>query len=209
MLDHYLTELVQWIELQPVWLIYITFTIIAYMENILPPIPGDMLVAFAGYLVAESILNPYAILSLTVVSSVIGFITMYYLGWTFGWDINEKSRTSRWLSWINPLYINKALFWMDRYGLAIILLNRFLAGTRSVIAIAAGISKLKVSSTILASTISSLFWNSILIYGGFIVQSNWRIIGIYVSRYGTVILAIMVILIAYKLIKRYNNSQKD
>lgn len=203
MLEQFTLELIEWIKVLPPLSIYAVFFLVAYFENIIPPIPGDVLVAFGGYLAAESVVGLAPILILTTVASVIGFMTMYWLGSHWGVQI-EKHKERFWLMKFIPLkYMNKVRDWMGKWGLGVVMANRFLAGTRSVISLTAGISHTAIPGTIISSTISSLLWNGILLGFGWVVHENWQIIGNYLSIYGRIILAILFGIIIIKLLMSY------
>lgn len=199
MIDDYTVDLVNWLEALPLLSIYVAFVLIAYLENVLPPVPGDLLVVFAGYLAADGVLNFSAILGLTTVSSVMGFMTMYYIGYKWGDGIREK-RSRYWMfKYIDFKYMTRAQGWMNRWGQGVILANRFLAGTRSVISLLAGITQMHIQKTILSSTVSSLLWNMILLGSGWFIKENWEKIGMYLSIYSWVILGILAIFIGYRI----------
>lgn len=209
MLEQFTQELVQWIQTLPPLSIYAVFFLVAYFENILPPVPGDVLVAFGGYLAAESIIDLFPVYILTTVASVIGFMTMYWLGSHWGVQIEEQKERFWLIKFIPLKYMNKVRKWMGKWGLGVVLANRFLAGTRSVISLTAGISHTAVTGTVLSSTISSLLWNGILLGAGWIVHENWHIIGDYLSIYGRVILAIVIGFIIIRLLmSRYRNKSQ-
>lgn len=185
----FVKEMVQLINSLPPISIYLVFFSVAYIENIVPPIPGDVLVAFGGYLAAESVINVVVILLLTTVASVIGFMSMYWIGSQLGGQF-EKKENRFWLLRFIPLkYVAKVRSWMQRWGMGVVLANRFLAGTRSVISLTAGLSRIRILATIICSTISSVLWNGILLGFGWIVHENWKLIGKYLSVYGQIILA--------------------
>lgn len=199
MIDDYTVDLVNWLEALPLLSIYVAFVLIAYLENVLPPVPGDLLVVFAGYLAADGVLNFSAILGLTTVSSVMGFMTMYYIGYKWGDGIREK-RSRYWMfKYIDFKYMTRAQGWMNRWGQGVILANRFLAGTRSVISLLAGITQMHIQKTILSSTVSSLLWNMILLGSGWFIKENWEKIGMYLSIYSWVILGILAIFVVYRI----------
>lgn len=208
-MEQFTQELIQWIQGLPPLSIYAVFFLVAYFENIVPPVPGDVLVAFGGYLAAESVIELLPVYILTTVASVIGFMTMYWLGSHWGAQIEEQ-RERFWLMRFIPLkYMNKVRNWMGKWGLGVVMANRFLAGTRSVISLTAGISHTAIPGTVLSSTVSSLLWNGILLGAGWIVHENWQIIGDYLSIYGRVILAIVVAFIIIKvLMARYRNKSQ-
>lgn len=208
MIEQFTHDLVQWIRVLPPFGIYLIFFMIAYFENVVPPIPGDVLVAFAGYLAAESVIDLAPVYILVTAASVIGFMTMYWLGSHWGGQLEER-RGDFWLVRFIPLtYMTKVREWMKRWGQGVILANRFLAGTRSVISIAAGISHIRVSSTVISSTISSLLWNAILLGFGWIVHKNWEIIGNYLAIYSRIILGGIGILILAKFSIYYYNKKR-
>ena len=72
MIDQFTQEVVQYIYSLPPLSMYLVFFFVAYIENIVPPIPGDMLVAFGGYLAAESVIGLVPVWFLTTIASVIG-----------------------------------------------------------------------------------------------------------------------------------------
>jgi len=202
-------DIIQWIQTLPRHGIYLVFFLVAYFENIIPPIPGDILVAFGGYLAAESIIGILPVYLLTTVASVIGFMTVYWLGSHWGMQIKKKEEKF-WLVRFIPLkYMNKVRDWMGRWGQGVILANRFLAGTRSVISLTAGISHTRVSTTILSSAVSSLLWNGILLGSGWFVHRNWQVIGDYLSIYGRTILILIVLIVIGKLLMSYYQKKRD
>lgn len=194
MLEQLTQDLVQWIYTLPPVSIYGVFLAVAYLENVIPPIPGDVLVAFGGYLAAEAVIGLVPVYLLTTSASVVGFMSMYWLGSRWGWQIREREK--HWLVRFIPLrYIEKTRDWMNRWGQGVVVANRFLAGTRSVIALTAGISHTPPYLTALSSTVSSLLWNGILLGFGWVVQKNWHIIGDYLSAWGQGVLVLLALLI--------------
>jgi membrane protein DedA with SNARE-associated domain len=195
MIDSYIEQFVQAVDTLPMIYIYLVFFGVAYLENIVPPIPGDLLVAFGGYLAAVGIVQLLPVYLLTTIASVAGFMSVYALGNYWGTQIEEKRNDFWMFRWINMQYIYKVQAWMQRWGQGVILANRFLAGTRSVISLTAGISHTRIRTTIISSLVSSLLWNGILLGLGWIVKQNWRIIGHYLTIYSRSILITIFVLI--------------
>ena len=194
MFEQFTQLLVDWIRTLPPISIYLVFFLIAYVENVVPPIPGDLLVAFAGYLAAEQVIELVPVYALTTVASVVGFMTMYAVGHRWGWQVRDR-KTQFWLlRFIDIKYIRRVRMWMNKWGQGVIVANRFLAGTRSVISLTAGISHTTIRWTIVSSLVSSAIWNGILLGFGLFVHENWQIIGEYLSVYSRIILIILVLL---------------
>lgn len=207
MADQIVQSIVEWISMVPPVGVYLIFFGIAYIENIVPPMPGDVIVAFGGYLAAEGLIQLFPVWGLTVISSVLGFMTMYWLGYRWGEQIEDNKDSHFLLRFIDYKYFAKGKKWMERWGQGVVILNRFLAGTRSVISLTAGISKLNVVPTILSSLVSSILWNSLLLGMGWVIRDNWQIIGEYLSNYGKVILALIVLFVGGKAYFSYRKKK--
>lgn len=209
-MEMYLDQIVEWIKALSPLGIYSMFAFVAYIENVIPPMPGDVLVAFGGYLAAEQIIGFGPALAVTTIFSVFGFVTVYGVGAYFG-DKIEEYRSKFWLAKLVDIkYYDKAKMWMARWGQLVIMMNRFLAGTRSVISIVAGVTRTKFSSTVLSSLLSSLIWNTFLLSFGWIVHENWQIIGHYLNIYGWIILGIIIFAVAFRYfyVKRKKELRK-
>ena len=98
---------------------------------------------------------------------------------------------------------------MDRWGQGVILANRFLAGTRSIIALTAGFYNINPRLTALSSLVSSMLWNGILIGFGWFVKSNWQAIGFYLGTYSKIILAVIVLLVIIRFVSKYLKRKKE
>jgi len=209
-MEVYIDQAVDWILTLSPASIYSIFFLVAYAENIVPPVPGDVLIVFGGYLAAEQIIGFNVLLFLTTVASVIGFMNMYAFGYYFG-DKIDTHRSDFWLMRIIDVkYFDRCKRWMHSYGQAVIVANRFLAGTRSVIAVTAGLAKMRVLTTVLSSFVSSILWNFVLLASGWLVHENWYIIGDYLNIYGWTILGLLIIIVVgrWLYVKYFKGTKK-
>ena len=126
-------------HLTPFW-IYVTLFLFSFIENVFPPSPSDLVILIGGTLVSTGAINFIPTLLLATVGSVLGFMTLFY----FGSTVDKKLVHSGKYKYIPVDAIEKVEQWFKKYGYWIILINRFLPGTRSVISFFAGMSKLNV-----------------------------------------------------------------
>lgn len=208
MADQIVQNIVDWINVVPPIGIYLIFFGIAYLENLIPPMPGDVIVAFGGYLAAEGTVSFMLLFVVTVVASVVGFMNMYWFGKKWGSRIEENPKSHFLLKFIDYKYFQKGKKWMNKWGQWVVFGNRFLAGTRSVISLTTGMSGLRVSYTVINSFLSSILWNALLLGAGWYVQDNWEIIGRYLSNYGKLILGGIIVVIALKFLI-FRSKKKD
>lgn len=200
-----LEEMIEWVYTLSAVSILLIFFFIAWLENVVPFVPGDMLIVFGGYLAAEEVITLMSLWSVTTVGALAGFMTMYGLGAVWGYRIVVADEQRWFSSWIDGSTIEKGKRWMQVWGQWVILFNRFLAGTRSVISLTAGIYRTRVRTTIINATLSSMAWNFVLIGLGWLVHDNWEMIGDYLHVYGWIV-GIAVVL--YIVVRQVGKKKK-
>ncbi|MBI9070637.1 MAG: DedA family protein [Melioribacteraceae bacterium] len=179
-----------------VWLYCILF-FFAFIENIFPPSPSDVVVVAGASLIASTSLGFIPVLFITSIGSSLGFMLMYYLGMY----LSEHVLRSGKLKFISQNSIDKTDKWFTKYGYKLIIANRFMPGTRSVISFFSGVSELDKIKTFVYATISAFVWNILLVYLGMSVGNNIELIDYYLSTYSNIALIITGIILAIWLIR--------
>lgn len=192
-----LESIIDYVSLIPSYWILLFAFVLTFVENIFPPAPCDSFLVFTGSMIVLGDVNPYALWFSATVGSTIGFMLMYYLGFKFENSTSNKEK----IFFIKRKDIEKVERWFRKYGLSIIVLNRFIAGTRAVISFVAGLSKMNLLLTTILSAISAGIWNLILIYLGYKTGDNWEIIIDYIKDYGSIVAPIVILVVAFLVFK--------
>ena len=196
-METYLESLIEKLsEVDPIWA-YGILLLSAFLENVVPPVPGDTVVVFSAYLVGRGALSLWPVFLATSVGGTIGFMVMYYIGFSRGRAFFSV-RGGRFFS---PESLNRTEHWLKRYGVLLILGNRFLTGIRSVIAICAGLGGMSWSIVAVGSLISMLAWNGLLIYAGLLVGQNWEEVTLLLKQYNRILLGILAFAAAVLLLR--------
>lgn len=196
-MEELLRTFTDWVTMLHPSVIVLLISAIAYFENVVPPIPGDLVVVFAGFLASEGIIRVIPVYMGTTVASVVGFLSMYYVGVYLRSKSKQLNDPKFWMRrFLDPRHLKKARKWMNRWGQWVVVGNRFLAGTRSVIAVTAGYSRTNLLVTSASSFISSLLWNGLLLFAGFLIHENWQLIGHYLSIYSRSIMVLIAVVVA-------------
>jgi membrane protein DedA with SNARE-associated domain len=185
---------------------YLMLTASAFVENVLPPVPGDTVVVLGAYLVSIGQLSFIGVFLSTTVGSVIGFMTMFLLARHFGRPFIESKKSRAKI--FKRERIKKVEVWFGKWGYWVILANRFLSGTRSVISLFAGFFHLNPFIVLILALLSACIWNGILITAGMFLGTNWEIITKIVSQYNQVLICLTILLIAYVLYRRYKRKHQ-
>lgn len=189
----------QWMgSLSPLWM-YALILLITYLENVVPPIPGDMIVVFAGYLVATGSLNFVAVVIISTIGGAVGFMSMYAIGYSMGQAVVADDR----LAWLPKKRVVRVRKWMKKYGYGIVAANRFLSGARSVISLTVGMAHMAAMPVFLYATLSALVWTGLLTALGYVVGDQWRLIGDYLRQYGWIVLGAIGAFLIYRIARYY------
>src|SRR5688572_27486672 len=124
----FIEQLITWLQQLPPSGVLLFMFFVAYIENLFPPSPSDVLIVFAGTLIGIGAVGFPSSLLCTTLGSTTGFMTAYMIGRYF--DKSAHGRLSRYLP-LNALDKVEQLF--RKYGYGVIIANRFLAGTRAIV----------------------------------------------------------------------------
>jgi membrane protein DedA with SNARE-associated domain len=195
--------------LNPLW-VYLSVSGIAFVENLFPPLPSDIVVLFAGSLVGIGTIDFTLALIGTTIGSTLGFLVMYKIGDWFGIKILEAGK----MPFIPVESVHKVEGWFRKYGYFLIVVNRFLSGTRAVVSFFAGMSELSPTLSIVLSFISALIWNCLLLFAGQKLGQNWQLIAFYMESYSKAVTGLILIVIlavagriAYRQLAKKNAAQ--
>ncbi len=171
------------------WAVYAVVAGIAFIENIFPPFPSDVLVVAAGSLVGLGHVDGLTLVAVTTAGSTAGFMAMYGIGLWTGRHILETGK----IKFLPPEQVRKVEGWFRTYGYWVVIVNRFLAGTRAVVSFFSGMSRLPIGICIGLSFASALLWNFLLVQAGKALGANWEQIIVYLDAYGKTVTSIVVI----------------
>ena len=202
-MEQFLIDLAERIvEIPPLWAYSLIF-LFTWLENITPPIPGDVIVVFGGYVAATGSLDIILVVAISTIGAVAGFMCMYYAGRYAGMAVLE----SRWMQWIPREPIVRVTKWMQRWGYGLIAVNRFLSVARAVISLIVGISRIPAGPVALFATLSALLWTTLLGVLGYFIGSEWELILQYLDRYSRIISVLILTFLGWQLWKMIRRHQ--
>lgn len=179
------------IQHMPPYGVLLAIFFVSYIENIFPPSPSDVLLVFAGTLVGAGTIGFVPALLASTVGGTLGFMTAYAAGRYFEQHVVE----GRFGKYLPASTIQQVEQLFRKYGYAVIVGNRFLAGTRAVVSFFAGMSRMNLPITTLLCAVGAAVWNSILLYLGYVFANNWREAVGYIQNYAIVATIVVVTLL--------------
>ena len=202
-----MNQLLDWVAALPEATLYAILFAAGTIENVFPPFPSDVVIAFGGFLLAQGARGSMLGVFLSVwVSNVASAMAIYALGRKYG--------AKRVEGWVGGRHVErrearlKKLF--DRYGMPAIFVSRFVPGVRAIVPAFAGALKLSPAWVTVMVASASAIWYGLITVIAFRVGSDWERLRETVTQYGTIAAiigaALLVIGTAVWLITRKRSS---
>ncbi|MHB1909160.1 MAG: DedA family protein [Nitrososphaerales archaeon] len=179
------------------------------LESATLPIPSEVVLPWAGYLVYTGTFNFTFALVAASIGSLVGTLIDYWIGYYLGRPaIVRYGKYAR----LNEKHLVMSENWFKKFGSITVLLARFVPLVRTVVAFPAGIAEMKLWKFIAYSIVGIVIWDAALIYLGYVVGPSVQSIINSLSSDFTIleVLAVIVgIALLYFLIKRSNRSTNE
>ena len=188
---------------------YLTICLAMFLENIIPPIPSELIMPLGGFFVYQEKLNFYILVFWGLFGTIAGSMPWYYLG-----KLANERRISQFLDkrgkylGITSNDLNKSKIWFDKYGVSLIFWGRLVPGIRTLISVPAGMELMPLKKFLIWTTLGSLIWVSLLTYAGFVFGENYQIIETYIIQIKYFVKPILILLFIYFLIKFFMRLNK-
>ncbi len=185
---------------------YVGIALLMALENLVPPIPSELIMPLAGFTVTQGDMNFIFVIIAGTIGSVLGATPWYFLGKYWGLKRTKQiaEHYGKWLT-LSGEDVDKAKVWFERRGYIATAIGRLVPGIRTYISLPAGISKMSFFPFLVYSAIGTIFWVSLLTGAGYIFGANYEQVGIYLKPISTIILIGIFSTAIYWLIKRRIN----
>ena len=176
---------------------YIFIFLSSFFENFFPPYPGDTVTFVGGYLAGTN----HLIFPLVFLSACLGCLSGAVILYLLGKNKGRKFFLKKGKGIFDRAHLEKVERWFRKYGEKVLILSRFLAGVRSVVALTAGVGNVSLKKMIVYTSISILLWNGIILFSAFKIQENWREILGMIQVYNKVVLTVVILIAIIWLLK--------
>ena len=176
-------SLLGWVSSLPTAALYGLVAFTAALENVFPPFPSDVVIAFASFLIAQGANGTrLGVFSAVWLGNVGGAMLVYVMGRKYGAERVEKRLAGAHAGKRDAAF--KKLF--ERYGLPAIFVSRFVPGVRAIVPAIAGALKLKALPVTIMVGAASAIWYGLITIVAFRVGSSWEELKEMVGDYTTI-----------------------
>lgn len=182
--------IIHFIEISGYFGVFILMTV----ESALIPVPSEITMPFAGYLVQKGELS----FTLVVLAGAIGNVVGSWLAYGLGYYLEETIVLKLIKKYGKFLLISEneyghSMHWLNKYGAIVAFFSRLLPGIRTFISLPAGLSEMNFWKFSIYTFLGSLIWSIFLTYIGVYFGQEWHSIEPYYRKFEFLIAGIMIL----------------
>lgn len=201
-----------WLLGLPPGALYATAFGLAFIENIFPPTPSDVLIGLCAFVAAAGGTPTSSIFGVVMAGTLLGAAFTYALGRKYGAQgLHARMEARGWVGRekrIELAYI--------RYGLVALFVGRLIMGVRSIVPMVAGAFRVHPALAMAVMGIASAVWYGIIVWMASRVGENWEVYTeqlVAFTRWGTGVAGGLVligaIVLGVWLYRRRKRARRD
>jgi membrane protein DedA with SNARE-associated domain len=139
----------------------------------IPPIPSEVILPFAGFLVAMGVLSFGGALAAAEAGALVGAFLAYGVGrWGRDWITTRAPRRLR----LDPRLLARMDEWFARHGEVIVAVGRLLPIVTAYVSYPAGTAKMHPAKFGVFTVAGGIPYIAALLYAGVLLRSRWNIL---------------------------------
>ena len=180
---------------------YLGVAIWVAIESVIIPIPSELILPFAGFLVGEGTAiepltgQPWSlpiVVFAGTVGATVGGLIAYAIGYWGGRPV-----ILRWGRWLRITHedLDRTEAFFVRYGNAAAFFGRMIPVVRSLVSFGAGVGRMPILPFTLFTFLGSLPFTFVLVFVGVQLGANWDAVGAVLKQFEYLILGILVLIV--------------
>ncbi|MBE9065441.1 DedA family protein [Leptolyngbya cf. ectocarpi LEGE 11479] len=184
---------------------YWGIALLMLLENVIPPIPSEVIMPLAGFSVARGEMSMAGAIAAGTVGTVLGALVWFYIGRLLGPRRIQRlaQRYGKWLGISGKDVMAVQKWFGQRGGYWSIALGRLLPSIRTYISVPAGIAKMSLVPFVFFSTLGSVIWVTLLTSAGYYLGDNYEQIGVILGSASKIISILLVTSLVGWLVYRW------
>jgi membrane protein DedA with SNARE-associated domain len=150
---------------------YIGVFVLMLLESSSLPIPSEMVLPFAGYLVSVGQLDFWMSVAVATMAGIGGSLVDYYIGLKGVHFLTQRRVLGR--AFLSKSQLDTAAHWFYKYGAIMVFVSRMIPVFRTLISFPAGAIQMPLKKFIPYTAFGCLIWNIMLIYVGYFLGTRW------------------------------------
>jgi membrane protein DedA with SNARE-associated domain len=180
---------------------YVGVFLLMLAENVVPPIPSELIMPLAGFTAARGQLSFILVVIAGTVGSLLGAVFWYYVGQRLGSERLKRlaARHGRWVT-LSPDDVDKADDWFRQHGTRAVFFGRLIPTVRTLISVPAGIAGMPLPRFLAWSVLGTSLWTALLAGAGYLLQSQYDRVSDYLNPVSTIVVVLIIGWYLYRVV---------
>ena len=181
---------------------YPGIALLMLLENIVPPLPSELIMPMAGFVAAGGKLSLAGVILAGTLGSVAGALPWYYLGKWLGPDHVRQwaGRHGRWLT-LTAAQVDQVQAWFAKHCGNAVFFGRLVPDVRTLISVPAGLFRMSLPRFLLFTALGSGVWSSALAVAGHSLRDGYEQVAHVLNPATNVIVGAIVLVYLYRVIR--------
>lgn len=167
------------------------------LENVVPPIPSEIILPFAGFSANRGDLNVIAAWVAATIGSLIGAWILYGVGALIGEERVEQLADKRWFILFGESDLRRGERFFEKYGSWMVFFGRFIPLVRSIVSVPAGLERMPLLKFSLLTLAGSAIWNAVFIAAGYELGGRWDEVEGWIQPASYVVVGLLLVGLAW------------
>lgn len=184
---------------------YVAVAVLMAAENACIPIPSELILGFAGYLIFDGQMSFMGALTAGMIGGMAGSIFAYVVGDRGGHSFVDKYGH---YFFVKKSHVDIAQNWFDKYGLKAVFFSRMLPVVRTFISLPAGFAHVDMKKFLVLTFAGSLPWTALILACGMMLGKSWEVM-LSIGHEASLIFVGISAVIILVLYIRYRQKKKQ
>jgi len=182
------------------WGGYVGIFLLMALENILPPIPSEVIMGLGGIAVAQGRMEMVPLLLWGTAGTTAGNYCWYALGRHFGY-LGLRPMVDRYSRWLTVEWhdVERLHDFFQRHGQWVVFVFRFMPTFRTIVSLPAGMARMPRLRFLLWTAAGAAIWNAILGGAGYYLGANFRELDRFVGPAAIGIMTVIFVLYLWRV----------
>jgi membrane protein DedA with SNARE-associated domain len=171
-----------------------------FAENVVPPIPSEVVMPLAGFAAAQGHMSFAGVVIAGTFGAVLGASAWKAVGRAVPRERLRDwiARRGHWLT-LEPEDLDKATALFERRGATMVFLGRLIPAVRTFISVPAGVARMPWPAFVFWTTLGTAIWTCALAAAGYLLAARYHLVSAWLDPATEIVLAAIVIFYLYRV----------